>query len=255
MNSLVKTAAEIEAMRAGGRILATVLGEVAAAVRPKVSTGELNALAERRLRELGATPSFLDYGKEEGNPYPATLCTSVNTEVVHGIPSQTKVLQEGDIVGLDLGCWYKELCTDMAITVPVGTISVEAKKLIKVTRQALDMALRQVRGGVRVGDVGQAVQSFVEAQGFTVVRKLTGHGVGRTVHEEPPIPNFGHAGTGPVLPAGATIAIEPMVNAGGDEVETLEDGWTVVTADNSLSAHFEHTVLVTENGCEILTRM
>lgn len=252
--TLVKTKAEIETMRVGGRILATVLGEVAAAVCPGVTTAALNELAEQRFRELGAIPSFLRYGEESGNPFPASLCTSVDSAVVHGIPSSKTVLGEGQIVGLDLGCWYHGLCTDMAMTVAVGNVSPAAAKLIKVTRTALELGLKQVKAGVHVGDVGAAVQAYVEANGFSVVRQLVGHGVGRAVHEEPQVPNFGRAGKGTVLGADYTIAVEPMVNQGGYEVETLEDGWTVVTADRSLSAHFEHTVLVTKNGFEVLTR-
>ncbi len=255
MKSLVKTQTEIETMRAGGRVLATVLAEVASAVRPGVTTAELDQLAERRLRELDAESSFLGYGQETGNPYPATLCTSVNNAVVHGIPSRQAVLQAGQIIGLDIGCWYRGLCTDMAITVPVGKVSAEAAKLIKVTRAALELGLKQITAGAHVGDVGAAVQAYVEVNGFSVVRALVGHGVGRAVHEEPTVPNFGRPGSGPQLEAGTTIAIEPMVNQGGKDVATLPDGWTVVTADGSLSAHFEHTVLVTKTGCEVLTQV
>jgi methionyl aminopeptidase len=255
MKHLIKTPEEIAALRVGGRILAQVLQLVAAAVKPQALTSELNELAEAKLKEYGAAPSFLGYKNEQGQAYPASLCTSVNNMVVHGIPRPDLVLREGDIVGLDLGCWYKGMCTDMAVTVPVGQISPAAKKLIKVTRQALDLALKQVRAGAFVGDIGEAVQIFVEQQGFSVVRQLTGHGVGRAVHEDPAIPNFGKRGTGPRLAAGMTVAIEPMVNAGDYEVQTLDDGWTVTTLDGSLSAHFEHTVLVTTSGCEILTKI
>jgi len=255
MKHLIKTPEEIAALRVGGRILAQVLQLVAAAVKPQALTSELNELAEAKLKKYGAAPSFLGYKNEQGQAYPASLCTSVNNMVVHGIPRPDLVLREGDIIGLDLGCWYKGMCTDMAVTVPVGQISPAAKKLIKVTRQALDLALKQVRAGAFVGDIGEAVQIFVEQQGFSVVRQLTGHGVGRAVHEDPAIPNFGKRGTGPRLAAGMTVAIEPMVNAGDYEVQTLDDGWTVTTLDGSLSAHFEHTVLVTTSGCEILTKI
>lgn len=249
----IKNQLEIKAMRAGGRVLANALQQVAAAVRPGITTDELNTLAERLVREQGATPSFLGYGHEMGTPFPATLCTSVNNAVVHGIPSKKAVLQAGQIIGLDLGCWYEGFCTDMAVTVSVGQASPAARKLIKVTEAALNEGLRYVRAGGRVGDIGHAVQSFVEAHGFSVVRQLTGHGVGRAVHEEPSVPNFGKPGTGARLDAGMTIAVEPMVNAGSAEVDTLDDGWTVVTADGGLSAHFEHTVLITDKGYEILT--
>lgn len=253
MNNLVKSTAEIEIMRVGGKILAEALEEVAKAVKPGITTLELDKIAEKKLLSAGAKPSFLGYTSENNSAYPASLCTSVNNIVVHGIPSNKIILKDGDIIGLDLGCWYKGLCNDAAITVPVGNISVVAKKLIKTTKQSLAEALKKVRSGATIGDIGEAVQAYVEAQGFAVVRQLTGHGVGRAVHEEPAIPNFGRARTGAKLVAGMTIAIEPMVNEGDYEVTTLKDGWTVATVDNSLSAHFEHTVLVTEKGYEILT--
>ncbi len=252
--SQVKARAEIEILKQGGSILAAVLQAVAAVVRAGVSTAELNARAEAGLRKRGATPSFLGYGDTK-NPYPASLCTSVNAGVVHGIPSQSTLLREGDIVGLDLGCWYQGLCTDMALTVAVGSVSSVASKLIKVTRAALTEGLKQVHAGGHVGDISHAIQTYVEASGFSVVRALTGHGVGHAVHEAPPVPNFGSAGAGPLLEPGMVLAIEPMVNAGGYAVEWLLDGWGVVTADGSLSAHFEHTVVVTEKGYEVLTQV
>lgn len=240
-------------MRAGGRILAQVLQEVVAAVRPGVTTHQLNELAEQALRSRGAKPSFFGYGAEAGNPYPATLCTSVGSEVVHAIPSPKLKLKSGQIVGLDIGCWYQGLCTDMAVTVPVGQVAEAAQKLLQVTAESLRQGLKQVRAGARMGDIGAAIQSYVEVSGFSVVRQLVGHGVGHSVHEDPPVPNFGRAGTGLELKAGMTLAIEPMVNMGLPEVKVLADSWTVVTADGSLSAHFEHTVAVTKEGYEILT--
>jgi len=252
--NLIKTKEEIEKMRAGGRILATALHEVAAAVQPGITTSELNDIAEQALKKAGARPSFLGYGRGKGNSYPASLCTSINEAVVHAIPSPDIKLEAGQIIGLDLGCWYEGLCTDMAITVPVGEISVSAQKLIKITEQSLYEGLKQIKSGARLGDIGQAIQALVEANGFSVVRDLCGHGVGHAVHEDPAIPNFGRAGTGLKLEAGMTIAIEPMVNMGKARVDFLADGWTVVTSDKSLSAHFEHTVVVTEQGCEILTQ-
>ncbi len=252
MNKFIKTEKEIQSLRRGGRILAQVLQEVARAVKPGVVSIDLNNLAEDRLRALGARPSFLHYQSED-LIYPASLCVSVNSEVVHGLPNQEKILKEGDIVSLDLGCWYEGVCTDHAITISVGQASPLAKKLIKITKTALAEALKKVKANAFTGDIGEAVQVYVEAQGFSVVRQLTGHGVGRAVHEPPSVPNFGQAGTGTKLLAGMVLAIEPMVNAGGYEVKTLADGWTVVTVDNSLSAHFEHTVLVTNQGYEILT--
>lgn len=249
-----KTDQEIELMRRGGKILAEVLGAVAKEVRPGISTSYLDMMAQQGLKARGANPSFLGY--RTGNlSFPASLCTSVNEAVVHGVPSPDFILAEGQIIGLDLGAWYKGLCTDMAITVPVGKISRDAAKLIKITKQSLDIGIKQVQGGARVGDIGEAIQAYVEAAGFTVVKDLVGHGVGRAVHEEPRVPNFGRAGTGPLLKEGMTIAIEPMVNIGGPAVTILSDGWTVVTADGSLSAHFELTVLVTKHGFEILTKV
>ncbi len=248
-----KTTTEIEAMRQGGRILAAVLKEVAAAVRPGVTTKELDALAEAGLRRRGATPSFLGYGDGD-SPYPASLCTSVNSTVVHGIPDVTE-LKDGDIVGLDLGCWYQDMCTDMAVTVAVGSVDPQAKKLMRTAERALSEAVKRVRAGVSIGDIGACIQAYVEAQGFSVVRALTGHGVGQAVHEEPAVPNFGIEGQGLKLARGMTLALEPMVNEGGYDVKTLADGWTVVTKDGKRSAHWEVTVAVTDNGCEVLTKV
>ncbi|MFH1111557.1 MAG: type I methionyl aminopeptidase [Patescibacteria group bacterium] len=249
-----KNSEEIEIMRQGGKILAQVLADVIKDVRPGVSTMHLDMLARTGLKARGANPSFLGY-RTGNQSFPASLCTSVDSAVVHGIPSPEIILQEGNIIGLDLGAWYKGLCTDIAVTVPVGKISKPASKLIKITRESLIQAIQQVHAGCRVGDISEAVQTYVEAAGFSVVRALVGHGVGRAVHEEPRIPNFGHSGTGPLLQEGMTVAIEPMVNAGGSEIRILSDSWTVVTEDNSLSAHFEHTVLVTKHGYEILTQI
>ncbi len=249
-----KTQAEIEIMRQGGKILAQTLIEVAAAVKPGVSTLHLDMLARQGLKTRGANPSFLGY-RTGNQSYPASLCTSVDNGVVHGVPSPDFILKEGQIISLDLGAWYQGLCTDMAITVPVGKISKTAAKLIRITQESLARALEKVKAGARVGDISEVIQSYVEQNGFSVVRTLFGHGVGRAVHEEPRIPNFGHKGTGPLLTEGVTLAIEPMVNIGNPEVKTLTDGWTIVTADNSLSAHFEHTVAVTKHGYEILTKI
>ncbi len=249
-----KTPAEIEIMRQGGKILARVLAEVAAAVKPGTSTSYLDMLARQGLKSRGANPSFLGY-RTGNQSFPASLCTSVDSGVVHGVPSPEFVLQEGQIIGLDLGAWYQGLCTDMAVTIAVGKISKTAAKLLRVTQETLGIALEKVKTGARVGDISEAIQSYVEQNSFSVVRTLFGHGVGRAVHEEPRIPNFGHKGTGPLLTEGMTLAIEPMVNIGGPEVKTLTDGWTIVTADNSLSAHFEHTVAVTKYGYEILTKI
>ena len=250
---ILKSDNEIKILRTGGKILAKVLYEVAEAVKPGITTEELNQLAIKRLRELKAGPSFLNYGAANGNPFPAALCTSVDDAVVHGIPNSEVVLKEGQIVGLDLGCWYEGLCTDMALTVPVGKVTSKVSNLLKATKTALEIAIKQAKVGNKTGDIGNAVQEYVEACGFSVVRQLVGHGVGREVHEDPPVPNFGKPGTGYELKRGMVIAIEPMVNMGDYSVKNLKDGWSVVTLDGSLSAHFEHTVAITDKGPQILT--
>ena len=246
---VVKNDRELDAMRRGGKILGAVLQEVAKMVEPGAVLKDLNDAAERMIREAGGEPAFLGY-----RGFPAALCVSVNDEVVHGSGARDRILQEGDIAGLDLGVRYGGMIVDGAITVGVGMISKDAKRLISVARDALQRALEQVHEGTPVGDVSAAVQAYVEREGFGVVRDMVGHGVGRDLHEPPEVPNFGTKGTGPRFPAGATIAIEPMITAGDWRVKTLSDGWTVATVDGSLSAHFEHTVFVTEKGCEILTK-
>lgn len=243
-----RSPAEIARIREAGRVVFEVLEALAAAAVPGATTAELDRLAAERTRALGAAPAFLGY-----HGYPACLCISVNDEVIHGIPSPRRVLAEGDLVGLDfgavLGGWY----ADSARTVAVGTVSAEAARLIAATRGALARGIAAARPDGRTGDIGAAVQRHAEAQGFSVVRDFVGHGVGRRLHEPPQLPNYGTPGTGVRLRPGMVLAIEPMVNARGPEVETLDDGWTAVTADGGLSAHFEHTVAVTENGPEILT--
>lgn len=243
-----KTIEEVELMAEGGQKLATVLQAVAQAVRPGISTQELEEMADRLLREAGGEPSFKGF-----HGYPAATCISVNEEVVHGIPG-TRVLEAGDVVGIDVGLRYKGFCTDTAITVPVGKISHEAQKLLDVTREALSIGLEQVKPGNRIGDISAAIQQYVEPFGYGIVRDLTGHGIGRSPHEEPSIPNFGKAGTGPVIEEGMVLAIEPMVTLGRPEVKQLDDEWTIVTLDGSPAAHFEHTVAVTADGCQILTK-
>jgi methionyl aminopeptidase len=222
---------------------------VVAAVRPGARTRDLNALAEELLRKYKARSAFKGY-----NGYPAVLCTSVNEEVVHGIPSD-RVLKEGDIVSLDFGAVWEDYYGDAAITVPVGSISAEARRLLRVTEEALGKAIEQARPGNHVGDISAAIQGYVESRGFSAVRDFVGHGIGRFMHERPQIPNFGPPGRGVRLKPGMTLAIEPMINAGGYGVEVLEDGWTAVTRDRSLSAHFEHSVAVTENGPYILSQL
>jgi len=242
-----RSAAEIEKLARVNALVARVLKELAAAVRPGITTAALDAIAEQRLREAGAEPAFKGY-----HGYPATICASVNEEVVHGIPSP-RALVDGDIISIDMGAKLDGFYGDSAVTVPVGTVSAEAQLLLDVTKTALDRAVAAVRAGARVSDIGAAVQSYVEAQGFSVVREFVGHGIGTSLHEEPQIPNYGTAGRGPRLAEGMALAIEPMVNAGKPAVKVLGDGWTAVTKDKALSAHFEHTVVVTEDGCRVLT--
>ena len=243
-----RSAAEIERLAQVNELVARVLAELKAAVAPGVTTADLDALAERRLAEAGAAPAFKGY-----HGYPATICASVNEQVVHGIPSD-RALVEGDIVSLDMGAVLGGFYGDSAVTVPVGVVSPEAEELLKVTEASLYKALAVVKPGARVSDIGAAVQSHVESHGFSVVREFVGHGIGTKLHEEPQIPNYGPAGRGPRLAEGMVLAIEPMVNFGKPGVKVLGDGWTAVTKDGSLSAHFEHTVVVTGAGCRILTR-
>jgi len=235
-------------MREAGRISARALRLVGEAVRVGVSTAELDALAEQAIREEGAVPAFKGY-----HGYPATLCTSVNEQIVHGIPSSRIVVADGDILSVDVGAVIDGYYGDNAATFPVGDVSAEAMRLMEVTKASLLAGIDQCVPGNRLHDIGHAVQSVAEAAGFSVVREYVGHGIGRAMHEDPNVPNYGTPGTGPVLEPGMVFAIEPMVNAGTFETEALADGWTVVTRDGSLSAHFEHTVAVTESGPVILT--
>lgn len=245
----LKSPAELALMREAGRIVCEVLDALEAAVAPGVTTWDLDQLAERLSAEKGARPAFKGY-----QGFPASLCASVNEEVVHGIPSRRKRLAEGDLVKLDFGVVYRGLYGDSARTVPVGKVSEEARRLVEATRGALERAIEVMRPGNRLGDIGHAVQRHVEARGYSVVRDFSGHGIGRRLHEEPSVPNWGTAGSGLRLKAGMVLAVEPMVNAGAEEVRVLEDDWTAVTQDGRLSAHFEHTVLVGEGGPEVLTR-
>ena len=244
---ICKSAAELELMRQAGRIAARVLAELGPLVRPGIRTRDLDVFAEKRTRELGAVPAFKGY-----RGYPASVCVSVNEEVIHGIPSG-RILQEGDIVSLDFGVLYEGFYSDSALTVPAGRVGDEAVRLIDAARRSFWKGLEQVREGNRLSDVSAAIQRSVEGDGFSIIRQFVGHGVGRALHEEPQIPNFGPAGRGPRLRAGMTLAIEPMIAAGGWEVDVLEDGWTAVTKDRSLAAHYEHTVALTESGPEVLT--
>jgi methionyl aminopeptidase len=244
----LKSRDDVARIREACLVVHDILQELARTVGPGMSTLEIDRLAEARTRERGGEPAFLGY-----HGYPASICVSVNEEVVHGIPSARRLLREGDIVGLDFGVVLNGFYGDSAVTVPIGAVSDEARRLIEVTRGALARAIDAARPDGRVGDLGAAVQAFVEARGFAVVRDFVGHGIGRRLHEAPQVPNFGTPGTGARLRPGMVLALEPMVNAGTFEVDTLDDGWTAVTVDGRLSAHFEHTVAVTENGPEILT--
>ncbi len=251
---ITKDQEQIKLLRQSGKILAQTLNLVASKVAPGVSAFELDKLAEDSIRKAGGSPAFKNYRSHKSDPaYPASLCVSVNDEVVHGIPTKSKILQEGDIVGLDLGVNYKGLFTDAAITVPVGRISKKNSELIACAKRCLKLALEQVKPGATTGDLGFAMETCAKLAGFQVVRELVGHGVGLSVHEDPEIPCFGKKGTGTKLIEGMVLAIEPMVNEGGYEVAFAQDRWTVLTLDGSRSAHFEHTILVTENGFEILT--
>jgi len=242
-----KSPSEIEKMRAANALVADVLAELAAMVAPGVTTRDLDAVAEKLVREAGAEPAFKGY-----RGYPSTLCASVNEQVVHGIPS-ARPLGAGDIISLDMGVKLNGFYGDSAVTVPVGPVSDEAAKLLRVTREALEKGIAQVRVGGRVSDIGHAIQEHVEAAGFSVVREFVGHGIGAQLHEEPQIANYGEPGRGPRLAEGMVLAIEPMVNMGKPAVKVLRDGWTAVTRDGSLSAHFEHTVAVTKDGPLVLT--
>lgn len=244
----IKSEPEIAKMREAGRLLAIVHDELGKALRPGMSTWEIDHLGEEMIRSFGCIPNFLNY-----NGYPASICVSVNNEVVHGIPSKKRIIKEGDIVSLDAGLIYEGYHSDAARTHAVGEVSEEAKKLIEVTRQSFFEGIRYAKAGNHLHDISQAIQNYAESFGYGVVRDLTGHGIGRHLHEDPAIPNYKPAGRGLKLRAGMTLAIEPMIDAGTWRVEWLDDNWTVVTADGSLSAHYENTILITNGEPEILT--
>ena len=256
MAIIIKTKEEIEILREGGKRLATVLYEVKEKVKPGISTKDLDDYAFKLIKEMGDEPAFLNYQPEGASiPYPASLCVSVNNEVVHGIPDAKKILREGDIVSLDLGLKHKGFFTDMALTVPVGEISSGSKKLIEVTEKALQVGINAAQGGNKVGDISYAIESFVRPHKYGIVEVLSGHGVGKAIHEDPYVPNFGKADTGVKLLPGMVIAIEPMLNGGTKNVVLDEDGYTFRTADGKNSAHFEHTILITEGEAEVLTKL
>lgn len=244
----VKNDSELQKMREAGKVTAAVHKLMTEMVKPGISTWELDAAAEKTIRSFGATPLFLGY-----YGFPGSICASVNEEVVHGIPKKDRILKSGDIISIDTGARLDGFCSDAAITLGVGKVSDEAQRLMDVTKKSLFKAIGQVKPGNRLGDVQHAVETFAISNGMGVVRDYCGHGIGRNMHEEPSIPNFGTPGTGPLLEKGMVLAIEPMLTAGTFRVRELSDGWTVVTRDGSLAAHFEHTVAVTANGSEIFT--
>ncbi|HKB09936.1 MAG TPA: type I methionyl aminopeptidase [Vicinamibacterales bacterium] len=245
---ICRSAAELEKMRAAGRLVGEVITELTARVAPGVTTAALDDVAEELIRDGGAVPAFKGY-----HGYPATICASINEEVIHGIPSGRRLLKEGDVISIDVGASLDGYYGDSAVTLPVGPVSEQAATLLRVTEEALYKAIERVRVGGRISDIGHAVQQHIEAYGFSVVREFVGHGIGQRMHEEPQVPNYGEPGRGPRLTEGMVLAIEPMVNAGKAAVKVLADGWTAVTRDSSLSAHFEHTVAVTAEGPWILT--
>lgn len=244
---IYKSEAELEAMRQSSRIVGLVLSEIERLIRPGLRTRDLDIYAEKRTRELGAVPAFKGY-----RGFPASICVSVNEEIIHGIPSG-RILTEGDIVSLDFGILYEGFYSDSALTVPVGRTSPEAERLVAAAERAFFKGLEAMRPGRHLSDVSAAIQASVESEGFSVIRQFVGHGIGRALHEEPQVPNFGSPGRGPKIRPGLTLAIEPMIAVGSPDVEILEDGWTAVTRDRSLAAHFEHTVAMTADGPEILS--
>lgn len=244
----IKSNREIELMIEAGRITALAHRKVKEAIRPGISTLELDKIAEETIRACGATPSFKGY-----NGFPGSICASINNVVIHGIPKQNIILKDGDIISVDIGACYKGYHGDSAMTHGVGNVSEHRKRLMRVTEESLYKGLEMAKPGNRLSDISHAIESYVNAHGYSVVRDFTGHGVGRNLHEDPAIPNYGEAGHGPILKPGMTLAIEPMVNAGKHYVRILADDWTTVTADHSDSAHFEHSILITEDGYKILT--
>jgi len=250
----IKTRREIETMRIANRHVAEILLELREMVKPGVTTGDLDRYAERAIKDRGVQSSFKGYDPHGLPKYPAVVCASVNDEIVHGIPGERE-LKQGDIIGIDFGVSVDGYHGDSAVTLPVGEVESEATRLLDTTSAALTLAIEEMQPGRRLSDIGHAVQQHVEAEGFSVVRIFAGHGIGKKLHEPPWIPNYGSPGRGPRLMKGMVFAIEPMVNVGGPEVRMLDDEWTAVTADGSLSAHFEHTILITDDGPDVLTRV
>jgi len=249
MPIVVKSRDEIGLMREAGRILAETLELVLGHVRPGVIEQELDEIARREFKKRGVVPTFLNYGQP---PFPATICVSINDEIVHGIPG-IREIADGDVVSIDIGCTHRGFVADMAVTVGVGDVDPHARRLIEVTREALSRGIAASRAASRIGSIGAAIQTYVEGEGFAVVREYVGHGVGRQMHEDPQVPNYGSPETGPILRPGMVIAIEPMVNVGDWRTKRDADNWTVRTLDGSLSAHFEHTLAITDGAAEVLT--
>jgi methionyl aminopeptidase len=243
----IKSAREIEIMRRSGKITSKTLTRLIEAAKPGVTTAQLNRIADESIRSMGGVPTFIGY-----HGYPSAICASVNDEVVHGMPGD-RVLLEGDLLSLDIGTTFEGYVSDSAITVGIGEVSDEAKRLMTVTQECLMHGIAQMQAGNRLGDIGNAIQRYAESHGYGVVRALVGHGIGRKMHEDPQVPNYGDAGTGTILRKGLVLAVEPMITQGTFEVETLDDGWTVVTEDGKLAAHFEHTIAITDQGPKILT--
>jgi methionyl aminopeptidase len=251
---IIKSNEEIEAMRKGGKILSGIMAEIGKKIAPGVNTWELDELAERLVFSAGGIPVFKGYGEDEETAFPATICTSINEEVVHGIPKKDKIIGNGDLVKIDIGMRFEGMVTDMTRTFEGGSVSPEARKLLKVTQQCLNEGIKKIKAGAKLREFGKAVEGCARANGFSVVRDLVGHGVGRELHEKPQILNYFWKGDDTVLKEGMTLALEPMVNAGSHKIKLAKDGWTFVTADGKLSAQFEDTVVVRKGGCEVLTR-
>jgi len=251
---IIKTPDEIKIMREGGQKMGAIMAELEKNVFPGQNTYEINKLARELVFDCCAIPVFEGFGGPY-NPYPATVCTSVNNEIVHGIPKRDRILQEGDIIKLDIGMRYKGMVTDMARTFAVGKVGSDAWKLLKTTKESLDEGIGKIKAGARLSDYGTTVEMYVRSRGYSVVRELIGHGVGHELHEDPQIPNYKSMGREIVLAEGMTLALEPMINEGSHRIKLMKDGWTYETADGKLSAHFEDTVVVTKGGCEILTRI
>jgi len=251
---IIKSEKEIALMREGGKILAKIMHRLGENVLPGQNTGAINELARKLIFSAGGFPIFEGYG-DKARPYPGAVCTSINNEIVHGIPQKERIIHEGDLVKLDIGMKYKGMITDMARTYPAGAISLEAQKLVATTKEGLDEGIKIIKAGIKLNDYGKTVEKYVKARGFSVVRELVGHGVGRELHEDPCVPNYASKTRAIILAEGMTLALEPMVNVGTRYIKLLEDGWTYATKDGKLSAHFEDTIVVRKNGAEILTRI